>query len=153
LTAVLMVMSGMDPHMIRWNPRLGVGLVWLVSPSRSCWLGRSSTMDFVVWPMSRFEVWSLLRCLEAFGIVITTAFYESNLVSHSLLSHHIMFFPHLLSSKHKSTHPCLPHCFRWSGRLEPRVSAGWRWRVLGGLSNDQAYSSYATLSYPLFASL
>jgi hypothetical protein len=26
ITAVLMVMSGMDPHMIRWN----LGLVWLV---------------------------------------------------------------------------------------------------------------------------
>jgi hypothetical protein len=31
ITAVLTVMSGMDPHMIRWNLRwVGFGMVWLV---------------------------------------------------------------------------------------------------------------------------
>jgi hypothetical protein len=31
ITAVLMVMSSMDPHMIRWNLGWdGIGLVWLV---------------------------------------------------------------------------------------------------------------------------
>jgi hypothetical protein len=32
ITAVLTVMSGLDPHMIRWNLRwvwIGIGLVWL----------------------------------------------------------------------------------------------------------------------------
>jgi hypothetical protein len=34
ITAVLMVMSGMDPHMIRWNLRwVWFGLVWLVCRS------------------------------------------------------------------------------------------------------------------------
>jgi hypothetical protein len=34
ITAVLMVMSGMDPHMISGNPGFGwVGLVWLVCRS------------------------------------------------------------------------------------------------------------------------
>jgi hypothetical protein len=36
ITAELMVMSGMDPHMIRWNLRwLWFGLVWLVGRSGS----------------------------------------------------------------------------------------------------------------------
>jgi hypothetical protein len=48
LAVVLTVMSGMDPHMIRWNPGLGVGLVWLISASQSCWLGQSSAMDSMV---------------------------------------------------------------------------------------------------------
>jgi hypothetical protein len=43
--------------------------------------------------------WSLLRHLEAFGIVITIAFCESTLVSHSLLKPLISCFLHLLSSK------------------------------------------------------
>jgi hypothetical protein len=42
ITAVLMVMSGMDPHMIG-GTRVGLVELGLVS-----WLGRSSAMDFVV---------------------------------------------------------------------------------------------------------
>jgi hypothetical protein len=34
ITVVLTVMSGMDPHMIRWNLD-GFGLVWLVGRSGS----------------------------------------------------------------------------------------------------------------------
>jgi hypothetical protein len=37
ITAVLTVMSGMDPHMISWNLRLvWFSLVWLVGRSGSC---------------------------------------------------------------------------------------------------------------------
>jgi hypothetical protein len=42
ITVVLMVMSGMNPHMI-CGTRVGLIKLGLVS-----WLGRSSTMDFVV---------------------------------------------------------------------------------------------------------
>jgi hypothetical protein len=50
------------------------------------------------------------------------------LVSHPCLNFHIIFSPHLLSSHHKSTQPCL-HYFRWHGRMG-RV--GWRQGKLGG---------------------
>jgi hypothetical protein len=40
ITAVLTVMSGMDPHMISWNLSL-VGLVWLV------WFGRFVEVDLI----------------------------------------------------------------------------------------------------------
>jgi hypothetical protein len=39
ITVVLMVMSGMDPHMISGNPRFG--LVWLV------WFGRFVEVDLI----------------------------------------------------------------------------------------------------------
>jgi hypothetical protein len=58
-----------------------------------------------------------------------------------------MFFPHLLSSHHKSTQPCLRHCFRLHGRVEPEIPARWRWGKLGGLSSDQVCGSCTTLSF------
>jgi hypothetical protein len=42
ITAMLIVMSGMDPHMIS-GTRVGLVKLGLVS-----WLGRSSAMDFMV---------------------------------------------------------------------------------------------------------
>jgi hypothetical protein len=52
MTAVLTVMSGMDPHTIRetWFGTVGM-LGWLVS----CSLGRTTTVDSVVGLMSCFE--------------------------------------------------------------------------------------------------
>jgi hypothetical protein len=47
MTAMLMVMSDMDSHMIS-NPRLEIGLVWLVNVGQSYWLGWSSEVDSVV---------------------------------------------------------------------------------------------------------
>jgi hypothetical protein len=45
ITAVLTVMSGMDPHMIRWNLRwVWFGLVWLVGLSKWISLGCGSVM-------------------------------------------------------------------------------------------------------------
>jgi hypothetical protein len=58
-----------------------------------------------------------------------------------------MFFPHLLSSHHKSTQPCLRHCFRLHGRVEPGIPARWRWGKLGGLSSGQVCGSCTTLSF------
>jgi hypothetical protein len=45
ITAILTVMSGMDPHMIRWNLRWDwFGLVWLVGLSKWILLGCGSVM-------------------------------------------------------------------------------------------------------------
>jgi hypothetical protein len=45
ITAVLTVMSGMDPHMIRWNQRwVWFGLVWLVEVDLiRWWIGHGET--------------------------------------------------------------------------------------------------------------
>jgi hypothetical protein len=55
--------------------------------------------------------WSLLRYVEAFGRVITTACYKSKTPSQPPLFKTSIsyFFPHLLSIHHKSTQPCLHH--------------------------------------------
>jgi hypothetical protein len=66
LIAMLTVMSSMDPRMIRWL----LLLVRFVLHS-----GLYGVID-----VPRLKHWSLLRDLEAFVIVITTAFCESNLV-------------------------------------------------------------------------
>jgi hypothetical protein len=56
-----------------------------------------------------FEELESAYILRSLGIDITTSFYESNpQVIPCLASYHI--FPHLLSSDHMSTQPCLPHC-------------------------------------------
>jgi hypothetical protein len=59
--------------------------------------------------VSIFE--QLESCLDitSLGIGITTAFCKSNLQAIPFLpSYHN--FPDLLSSEHRSTQPCLPHC-------------------------------------------
>jgi hypothetical protein len=52
LTAMLTVISGMDPHMIRvtW-----VGTVEMLGVCQSCLLGRATAVDSVVCSMSRHE--------------------------------------------------------------------------------------------------
>jgi hypothetical protein len=52
MIAVLMVMSGMDPHTIRvtW-----VGMVGMLKVGQPCILGRATTMDFVVCSMLCLE--------------------------------------------------------------------------------------------------
>jgi hypothetical protein len=40
---------------------------------------------------------------------------QNPLVSHLCLKLPDIFFPHLLSSHHKSTQSCLHHYFRWHG--------------------------------------
>jgi hypothetical protein len=96
ITAVLTVMSGTDPHKIS-GTRAGLvelGLVKSVLRSGLC-----GVIDVL---LSR--CWGLLRYLEAFGRVITTACCESNpLVSHPCLKLSYHIFLHLLSSHHKST--------------------------------------------------
>jgi hypothetical protein len=128
ITVVLMVMSGMDPHMISgtWD---SFGLVWigldwfgLVEPSMVSPLVKSTLRNGLcgVIEVPFWKLWSLLRCLEAFGRSVTTACCESKTCSQPALSKpscHI-YFPHLLSSHHKSTQPCL-HYFRWHGGMEP----------------------------------
>jgi hypothetical protein len=129
ITVVLTVMSGMDPHMISgtcdgfglvW---IGwIGLVWLVESSMVSSLVKSirhnglcGAIEVLFW-----KLWSSLRCLEAFGRSVTTACCESKPYCQPPLfkpSCHI-YFPHLLSSHHKSTQPCL-HYFRWHGGMEP----------------------------------
>jgi hypothetical protein len=44
----------------------------------------------------RLQCWSLLRDLESFGIVLTTAFYESNLVKSLLAQPTYHIFPTLV---------------------------------------------------------
>jgi hypothetical protein len=123
ITVVLTVMSSMDPHMINgtWD---WFGLVWfgLVESSMVSPLVKSILRNGMcgVIEVSLWKLWSLLRCLEAFGRSVTTACCESKTCSQPPLSKpscHI-YSPHLLSSHHKSTQPCL-HYFRWHGGMEP----------------------------------
>jgi hypothetical protein len=102
----------------------GSGLVWfglvessMVSPLVKSTLdnGLCGAIEVTFW-----KLWSLLRCVEAFGRSVTTACYESKPYCQPPLfkpSCHI-YFPHLLSSHHKSTQPCL-HYFIWHGGMEP----------------------------------
>jgi hypothetical protein len=73
-------------------------------------------IDVVFW-----GVGVVLRYLDAFGRVITTACCELNPPSQPPLFETFIsyFFPHLLSGHHKSTQPqpCLHHYFRWHGRM------------------------------------
>jgi hypothetical protein len=52
MTIVLTVMSGMDPHTIRWN----LGWVWFGWEfGQSYCLGRSTVVNSVIYSMSRFQ--------------------------------------------------------------------------------------------------
>jgi hypothetical protein len=79
ITVVLTVMSGMDPHMISrtWD---WFGLVEssMVSSFVKSIL-RNGLCDVI--EVSFWKLWSLLRCLEAFGRSVTTACCESNTCS------------------------------------------------------------------------
>jgi hypothetical protein len=101
--------------------------------------------------VSIFE--QLESCLDirSLGIGITTAFYMSNLQAiPCLASYHI--FPHLLSSEHKSTQPCLPHFLDGHENRSQEFPYGERvrwplqWSCMWKLR-------YATLSELLFAAL
>jgi hypothetical protein len=52
MIAMLVVMSGMDPHTIRVS---WVGMVEMLGVGQSCLLGRATTVDFVVCLMSHLE--------------------------------------------------------------------------------------------------
>jgi hypothetical protein len=74
-TVVLTVMSGMDPHMISgtwdWS---GLTEPSMVSPLVKSTLrnGLCGAIEVPFW-----KLWSLLRCLEAFGRSVTIACCES----------------------------------------------------------------------------
>jgi hypothetical protein len=52
MTAVLTVMSGMDPHTIRVT---SVGMVEMLGIGQSCLFGRATAVDSVVCLMSRLK--------------------------------------------------------------------------------------------------
>jgi hypothetical protein len=78
---MLTVTSGMDPHMISgtwdWFGLVWFGLVWfgLAEPSMVTPLVKSTLCNGLcgVIEVQFWMLWSLLRCLEAFGRSVTTA--------------------------------------------------------------------------------
>jgi hypothetical protein len=80
ITVMLTVMSGMDPHMISGTCDW-FGLVWfgLVESSMVSPLVKSTLRNGLcgVIEVPFWKLWSLLRCLEAFGRSVTTACCES----------------------------------------------------------------------------
>jgi hypothetical protein len=78
ITAMLTVMSGMDPHMISgtwdWLVWFGLAEPSMVSPLVKSTLcnGLCGVIEVPFW-----KLWSLIRCLESFGRSVTTACCES----------------------------------------------------------------------------
>jgi hypothetical protein len=47
-------------------------------------------------------------------LLITASCKSNSSFAILVVSPHVIFFLHLLSSNHKSTQTCLHHCFRWN---------------------------------------
>jgi hypothetical protein len=93
VTAMLTVMSGMDPHMISgtWD---GFGLTEssMISPLVKSTLRNGLCGVIEVW---FWKLWSLLRYLEAFDRVQPLLTASQNLiVSHPCLNLHVTFISH-----------------------------------------------------------
>jgi hypothetical protein len=129
IIVVLMVISGMDPHMISeikdlvWLS-LGLGFVEVgLLGCGSVTVRLCDVIDFVT--LRWCGCYLFTRLIKVY--VLTTAFYKLNQSLAILViqpSCHI--FLHLLSSNHKSTQTCIYRCFRLSQMLESksRVPAG-----------------------------
>jgi hypothetical protein len=135
-------MSGKDPHMISgtWN-WFGLLESSMVSPLVKSILrnGLCGVVEVPLW-----KLWSLLRCLEAFGISVTTACCESKTYSQPLL-----FKP----SCHIYSHTCSVATISLLGLACITLDGMGEWNQqdegeesLDGLSNSQACGSCTTLS-------
>jgi hypothetical protein len=131
ITVVLMVMSGMDPHMISrtwdgfcWFDQSGFFRLW-VGHDETPWCDRDRYSR-------RWGCYPLTRVFKAYSQPLLSA-CQTRVSPFLINSLHVIFFPHLLSSNHKSTQAYLYRCFRLNHMLKSksRVPAGQRRRKLG----------------------
>jgi hypothetical protein len=102
-----MVMSGMDRHMISgtWD---GIGFVEV--GSLGCGLVTVRLRDAIEIIIQGDEV--VIYLLEYLRHRVNHCFLQVKPEYPSLLLAFISYFPHLLSSNHKSTQTCIYHYFR-----------------------------------------